>query len=281
MLKHLELKNFSGVAHFATSALMTHHKGRLSFSEDKPTVVIGPNGSGKSALLTTLAIRFLAYYMGVSTLDGKFVKDQESEAWWTNSSRWGHDYAFLKGLDLVTDNAPAVYYRPGHIPGNEGCLTTSMMLGYWEHTRAYARAVENRSSGQGNRALLERAFSMLQGRELPVGFERVSWNYPDELVDLASSRGYVGPWDHKAEVLKSMFLSTGSGQKKPLLLMDEPEQSLDALAELSLWQALAKADCTGLQVIVATHSLYPLLHPEQFHVIEAVPGYRQKVQALL
>lgn len=259
---------------------MTSHQGRLTFAQDKPTVIVGPNGSGKSALLTTLAIRFLAYYMGVSTFDGNFVKDSESDAWWTNSSRWGHDYQFLKGLDIDTDNAPVVYYRPGHMPGNEGHLATSMMLGYWDHTRSYARAVEHKSSGQGNQALLERALALLQGKNLPTGFERVNWGYPVEPVDLnASKRGYVGPWDHKAEVLKALF--AGDADKRPLVMMDEPEQSLDALAELRLWKAVESADFGRTQVIVATHSLYPLLHPQKFHIIESETGYAARVLELL
>jgi predicted ATPase len=64
-------------------------------------------------------------------------------------------------------------------------------------------------------------------------------------------------------------------------MMDEPEQSLDAKAEMLLWGQIAKADCDKVQVIVATHSLYPLMHPELFHLIEAVPGYAQEVRKLM
>jgi predicted ATPase len=63
--------------------------------------------------------------------------------------------------------------------------------------------------------------------------------------------------------------------------MDEPEQSLDALAELVLWRQIAAADMSKMQVIVATHSLYPLMHPEKFNIIEAVPGYSESVMQLL
>ena len=67
----------------------------------------------------------------------------------------------------------------------------------------------------------------------------------------------------------------------PLILMDEPEQSLDARAEGSLWAAIANADCSTMQIIVATHSLYPMLNKDKFNIIETETGFVAEVRRLL
>jgi predicted ATPase len=63
--------------------------------------------------------------------------------------------------------------------------------------------------------------------------------------------------------------------------MDEPEQSLDAWASATLWSRIAEADCAKVQIVVATHSWYPILHPEAFNIIEAVPGFLEEVRSLI
>jgi len=66
-----------------------------------------------------------------------------------------------------------------------------------------------------------------------------------------------------------------------MILMDEPEQSLDVKAEAQLWSSLSKADCAKMQIIVATHSMYPLLHKDNFNLIEAEDGFVDEVLALM
>ncbi len=278
MIEKLAIKAFKGIPYLETSSLMQRHGGKLKFSKTKPNVIVGPNGSGKSALMQSLALRHLAYFMGRSTLDDKYVTGRDSEDFWTNASRWGNDWTYLQGLDCQMDGGPALYYRPGHIPGNESDYTHAMMVGYFEQAKAQARLVENKSSGQQSQALLDELLKALRGEALPQGFAQVNWRFGRAPRELNRAQ-WTGSYEYQAEVLKKMFPEGAGGT--PVVLMDEPEQSLDARAEMQLWQAVAQADCSQMQVIVATHSVYPLLHPKKFNIIEAEEGYAASVTELL
>jgi predicted ATP-dependent endonuclease of OLD family len=88
---------------------------------------------------------------------------------------------------------------------------------------------------------------------------------------------YTGEGDY----IENAFIDAykdASDTGMPLVIMDEPEQSLDAVAELQLWIAISNAKT---QVIVATHSLFPFLRPDDFNIIEAVPGYCTVAQSAL
>lgn len=281
MLTQLSVNGFAGIPYLEGSALMRNHGRSLRFSLDKPNVVVGPNGSGKSALLTTLALRFLSYFSQRSAFDRKYVIDVEARAWWTPAPRQADAYRWLAGLHCETDDAPVIYYRPGHVPGNELSLAHAAMGPYWEQAQAYARLVENRSSGQRNQALLEDLLGALEGRGLPQRYEYVNWEFGEQPRDPRRLHvfGYGRDTFFKAEVLKSLYRPAPGAM--PLCLMDEPEQSLDARAEALLWTRIAHADCRRQQIIAATHSLYPLLHRDAFHLIETEPGFADEVLALV
>ena len=278
MISNLSVSGFKGVPYLETSSLMTLHANKLRFSKTKPNVLVGPNGSGKSALLQTLAIRFLAYFTGQSFLDDKFVLDGDAKAWWTREREWGNDYEWLKGLTCKTDNAPALYYRPGHIPGNETSITHAMMCGYFEEARAYGKLVDEKSSGQQSQAVMQPLLAALAGEGLPCAYGHKNWRFGDEPRTFDYPR-HGASYDHQAEVLKALYRPEPSAI--PLILLDEPEQSLDARAEARLWQAISQADGAKVQVIVATHSLYPLTHPKKFNIIETEAGFVNDVLALL
>jgi predicted ATPase len=283
MISTCSFKEFAAVPYLETSSLAQTHGGQVAFSSDRPTVLVGPNGSGKSALLTALALRFLAYFTGESTFDDKFVRSTESKTWWSKSHEWRNDFTYLKGFSTTGDNAPALYYRPGHIPGNERCVTTAMMCGYFDEARAYDRAVKEKSSGQATQTLLEKALAALSGSCLPHEYLYRDWRAGKEPKDLrawTAEARWLGDYDYQAEVLKVQFASTDG---VPLILLDEPEQSLDALAEVKLWKLIEAADYRRIQVIVASHSLYPLLNPDSdsFHLIETEPGYCERVRGLI
>lgn len=279
MLTTLTVKDFSAVPYLETSTLMQTHQGSVHFSKRKANVVVGPNGSGKSALLKALALYHLAFFTNQSTFDHHYVVGRDSEAWWTKKERWRHDYLWLDGLKVTGDDAPALYYRPAHLPGNETSVAHAMMTGYFEEARAYAELTEDKSSGQQAQALLHRLMRALQGVELPTTYRFAkAWRFGREAREFEQPYQHSN-YEHQAEALKRKFLPAANGL--PLVLMDEPEQSLDALAQASLWTTLARADTSKVQVIVATHSLYPLLHPEHFNLVETVPGYSQSVLAAL
>jgi ABC-type cobalamin/Fe3+-siderophores transport system ATPase subunit len=278
MISTLSFKEFAGVPYLETSSLAQTHGGQVAFACDRPTVLVGPNGSGKSALLTALALRLLAYFTGESTFDDKFVRSTESKAWWTKSHEWRNDFTYLQGFSMTGDNAPALYYRPSHIPGNEQSVAAAMMCGYFEEARGYDRAVSAKSSGQASQALLGKALAALAGSALPHEYLYRDWRAGKTPHNLRNVDRWLGDYDYKAEVLKAQFAST---EGVPVILLDEPEQSLDALAEVRLWKLIEAADCRRMQVIVASHSLYPLLNPNAFHLIETEPGYCERVTGLL
>lgn len=277
MLKTLSVAGFKAVPYLETSALMKRAGGKLKFSSSKPNVIVGPNGAGKTALMETLALRFLAQLTGESCLDGKYISGHDSEPLWSCTASWRNDWAFLKGLEVVTDNAPARYYRPNHVPGNETSITHAMMCGYFEQAKAFGALTKDKSSGQQSQALQRSLLKTLAGEELPRTYPLLNWSGGREPRELRGH--FTTSYDHQAEALKALFAKVDGGV--PLVLMDEPEQSLDAKAELQLWQAISRADCSQMQIVVATHSLYPLLHRKKFNLIEAVDGYVDEVLALV
>lgn len=281
MLTELSTKNFAGISYLETSSLMKSHGQKLTFSTAKPNVIVGPNGSGKTALLDTLAIRFLTYFSGESTLDRRYVLDVDARPWWTKSGKKPDEYVWLKGLTCQSDNAPALYYRPGHVPGNEPTIADAMMGEYWEQAKEYAKLVERKSSGEQNQAVLGKIIQALEGGELPSKYAYMNWEFGATARDVSKLDTFAYGRDAyiKAEVLKALYRPASNAI--PLVLMDEPEQSLDVKAEAQLWSSIAKADCRRMQIIAATHSMYPLIHRNSFNLIETEAGFVDAVLEIM
>ena len=280
MIRSFAANGFKSVPYLEAAQVMQTHREGLRFSTEKPNVLVGPNGSGKSAVLTALSMLTLTYFTPVSAFDDNYTRGRgDGELWGEDEKWWKKDYTFLPGLTCDTDRAPALYYRPSHIPGNDDSITAAMMCGYFKEGREYGEAVEEKSSGQQAQALLAQVKRALDGDTSGITFQYVNWSGGRERLELESRRNPM-PWDYKAEILKSLYGDV-SPDAKPVLLLDEPEQSLDAKAEASLWRQIERVDASHVQVIVATHSLYPILHRERFNVIETVPGYVDEVRSLL
>jgi len=281
MLTELSVNGFTAIPYLETSSLMRTHGGRLEFSRSKPNVVVGPNGSGKSALLDTLAIRFLSYFSSQSTMDRRYVLDVDSRTWWTKANQRRDEYVWLKGLACNTDNAPALYYRPGHVPGNEPTIADAMMGTYWDEAREYAKLVQHKSSGEQNQAVLAQIMGALGGKDLPTTYRRMNWDFDNEPWGNAEPQTpwYARDTYMKAEVLEAFYRPAPDAI--PLILMDEGERSLDVKAEAQLWSCISNADCSKMQIIVATHSMYPLLHKIRFNVIETRVGFVEEVLKLM
>jgi len=280
MIESLKVADFKAVPYLETSQLIKNHRKGILFSTDKPNVIVGPNGAGKSALMKALALHTLSYDIGTSNFDDHIVKGSDCDNYWSNESRWGTDFVYLKGFDCKSDFAPALYYRPGHIPGNDDSIAAAMMCGYFKEAKDYALLVDKKSSGQQSQSLLKKLLEHLSGKAKPLSFSYVNWSNGKEPKVIDRHRGWIGPWEHQAEVLKKTY-GHAAQDARPVMLMDEPEQSLDARAEALLWKQIADANCRKLQIIVATHSLYPFMHPEKFNIIEAIPGYLEGVQSLI
>jgi len=280
MITNLSITSkFKAIPYLPPSQLFKTHKGNFVFSTEKPNVIIGPNGAGKSALMKALALHTLSYYIGKSTFDSNFLKSTESEEYWTKTGNWSNEYTYLEGFDSNSDFGPALYYRPGHIPGNDDSITAAMMCGYFEQAKAYGQLVDQKSSGQQTKALLALILDYLSGKKTELGFDYVHWGFGREPVDL-NKASWNGPWDYKAEIFKKLY-GQPNANAIPLILMDEPEQSLDLKAETLLWNQIGSADCSKVQIIVASHSVHPFLETDKYNIIEAVPGYLQELQQLL
>lgn len=277
MISMITVKDFTAVPHLEDTKLIGAHPNGIKLSKTKPNVLVGPNGAGKTALLTALSIFTLSNLTGVSSLDDHYVVGRDAESFWHREG-WGHDYTFMRGLQVETDHAPAIYYRPSHIPGNELSIAHAMFTGYSREAREYAGRTENRSSGQAAQALLDRVFQTLRG-ESGVTLKQNNWRFGTNVEDL-SADFHAAPYRHQANQLLRRRDKTPM-TALPLLLLDEPEQSLDVRSELELWRAIEHTDCTRLQVLVATHSIYPILHPKRFNLIEASTGYLGEVASLL
>jgi energy-coupling factor transporter ATP-binding protein EcfA2 len=265
MIRSVQAKNFNAVPYLEGSDLMRTHP-EVQFSSEKPNVIYGANGAGKSALLKALAYHTLSYLTGVSSFDDHYVGGFND--FWTQAHKWRDEYSFLDGLNVNCDHSPAFYYRPGAIPGDESSIASSMICGYFAEAREYGNKTDKKSSGQKCHVLMENINAILDGAgELPKrGY--VNWSWGKELKQQDQYQNV------KAEFLKKRHANDGA---TPVMLLDEPEQSLDARAEALLWKKIANTDVSRVQIIAATHSLYPLMHPEKFNLIEATPGYMQEV----
>lgn len=284
MFTQIKIENFKGVPYLQTSDLVKHKNGTIKLSTKKPNILVGPNGSGKSALLTALAIKTMSFFTGISQLDPKMTKTMhEHEDWWSTANSWPKEWEFLQGLTTKGDGAPASYYRPAHIPGNGESIAYSMMTGYFDEARAHGKLIDDKSSGQQCAALLKRLVDLLDGtRPLPqtFGFHK-DWDKGALARQKKTAWSSPMPWDCKGAVLEAMADAAAENPGIPLVMMDEPEQSLDAKSEIGLWKSIRNADCTKMQLIIATHSMHPFMHPQAFNMIESVPGYIEEVQSLL
>lgn len=278
MILTLKAKDFKAVSHLEISDLMANHPKGLRFSQKKPNVIVGPNGAGKSALLTTLSMLTMSNLTGESTFDHRLLGDYNFKDTWKIDS-WPRKTHYLPGLDAKTDHAPALYFRPSHVPGNEVSVTHAMMTGYFDAAKEYDRITKNKSSGQQSQALQERVMGVLEGTQPHLKHKFGNWGHKREVQDLEGNYRATDE-NRQANELLRLFGNAQPGDK-PVLLMDEPEQSLDARAELNLWKKIEAADCEKIQIIVATHSLYPLMHASAFNIIEAVPGYVKEVMGML
>lgn len=277
MITYINASAFQAVPYLETSALMKNHPTGLHFSIDKPNVIVGPNGSGKSALLTTLAILTQTFYDPFSRGNRSYLSTEPKRGYW--KERGYGDWEFLPGLEVASDHAPAVYYRPNHVPGNEASPIYAMAReGYMARAKEYLAKTRDKSSGQQHLALLDDVFAILCNEaDVPAHDLHCYEAAAAQWVADGCPR-YATAWSSiRPKILCELF-SAEAGKSLPMVIIDEGEASLDALAEADMWRKIVHADTSRIQLVVATHSLYPLLYPKKFNLIEAVPGYVQAVR---
>lgn len=266
---------FTYFPHFKDTSLFKRYGGVFSLEPTRVNVLVGPNGSGKSTLLDILSLLTLSIDFEQSRASKEYLKDEL----WTNEDKWGSwaEERYLIGATLSEGFCPALSFKPHRIPGNERCVTTAMMVGYFEEAREYAAKTENKSTGQSVSAQLStiRAFLQSQG-ELEVR-NKEAFGLPvsekKRLVDSHYSRGCY----NSRKFLLTQRIRWATGHR--LVIMDEPEQSLDMRANLQLWGELANLKLKNTTVIVASHSPFAL--NKAFNVLEGEKGYANEIRTLM
>src|SRR5690606_28157161 len=211
--------------------LMQSHGCSITFSSTKPNVIVGPNGSGKTALMTALSLATLTHFIGTSTLERAYANHFDAQALWSKASSRDQDAQYLPGLSFDSDFGPAIFYRPHHIPGNDHHVSAAMMTGYFNEAREFGLKTRNKSSGQASLALLELARRTLRGEHTP-SYATKDWPYGKDRTEI--TYGMYDPIGAcRANVLIERYLNLRDAT--PVVLLDEPEQSLDALSHIALW----------------------------------------------
>lgn len=223
-------------------------KGRERI-EFKPglNLVYGPNGSGKSTLFTAIA-RMLCCHQGgrqLVTLDAL--------------RELGVGYGkpdILDGAKPVHDGSPVMHFDPGMAVG----LVGGMAAFDWDFSdEGFRNCMFKGSAGQTTVMRLDTVVNAMHHGKWP----ELAWKVKDKPEGLAS------------------FLAGSFDKVGPTVLLDEPSRSLDLRMELGLWKLIDRAVANGVQVIVATHSVIPILREHPGHIIETQDGFLAQVQEML
>lgn len=189
----------------------------------------GPNGSGKSSLLRMIARLTHCEQGGVPLV--------------TRSSI--HELKGKTGASLVADGQPVHFFDPSATPGLIGGQFDD---DFFKDGMQQAMFVNKTSSGQQNSARFERILQSV------TTLEKVALGPNVRCGDLPEL-------DH--------LKPTGGSPGLRTLLLDEPDRSLSTVAQLELWNALARQE--RYQLIVATHSVFSLFLPDATY-FDVVPG---------
>lgn len=278
MIKTLFFENYLPNKVLEQTTLMKTLGGRIELSLDKPNVIVGANGCGKSTLLAAIGYLTMSDMTGMSCLSYKYASPFDADHLWTGNTNTSYGtWEYLKGLTADTDHAPAVFYVPGAIPGHAKFAAEAMMKGFSVEAREHSAKTKNKSSGEASQALLEKALQVMKSGEL--AYIEKDFELVHRELATVPRHPFTPQSEYKMQVLLNQRVP--HGKTLPMVVMDEPERSLDTRAELQLWKQIEGADPGLSQILVATHSLYPLMHPDKFNLIEANPGYIEEVLALI
>lgn len=208
--------------------------------------IVGPNGSGKSTLTKTIARLFMAEQGGrqtitqTSTMDMFDIFDKNNP---------------FDSFVVDHDGGPVFYMNPEDSVG--------MMGGGFDDDffkEGFLNTTSKVSSGQKSIRGMNRILNLIQ--EWADGAPNVDDRLGGKCNDL-----YQGRVDLAMEFMKP------SRDGRPLIILDEPDSSVDMLGEIELFNLLrdASANC---QIIVNTHSQLAL--DMEANVIETVDGYVRK-----
>lgn len=201
----------------------------------------GRNGSGKSTLLAAIAKMLCCHQGGWQKVTGEALREL---------------FPYKERRDGVLpdhDGSPILYFDPG--------ATVGLFGGSFDYDfmdEGLMNCMFKGSSGQttGNRM-----------RPVLDAILKNKWPEREYRVSMQSEES---AW------LETFLAGTGE-KERPTLLLDEPSRSLDLRSELGLWRLIDKAVAQGVQVIVATHAVFPLNRTD-VNFIETTPDYLRDVR---
>jgi predicted ATPase len=197
------------------------------------TIVWGPNGCGKSTLLRAMARMTHCEQGGVPTVTYDSVR-----------ALHGCEGAAL----LESDGKPVHFFDPAMRAGLVGGMAGFDGDFMGEVMRTVAR--DKMSSGQSSTAEFNRIVaSAATTKEVAWRVDRHTPETKEATQGLLATDGFDG---------------------LPTLLLDEPERSVSIPRAAEVWHVLTQQ--RKFQVIVATHSISALGHPDAKY-IDLVPGY--------
>lgn len=239
--------------------LLVHNKGGVKFSKTKVNILFTKNGQGKSTLLKAIAAKTLCLLTGQQTNNSKGY-DCFSDEFWPKRNYFSRDREeFIKGLELrENDGGSFFYFSQDFIPGGYEGLTHAMMCGFSDEANAVHHVIDKKSSGQQTIGMFKRFMDIV--------------NHPDNDKPLEI---YVPKDDmyrtDRSKIIKSMFSKHTPNSR--VIMLDEPDNSLDLVSQLQMWKTINQIDLTQTQVIVATHSIFPLLNPTKYNFITSDSTY--------
>lgn len=202
-------------------------------------ILFGKNGSGKSTVLKGIA-KMLCCLDGDQQLVGDHTCFDFSEY-----DAVLKEYRIKMGVVPEHDGSPIMHFDPSQKVGLVGG-------GFdWDFMDSGLRnTMFKGSAGQTCIMRMNRALSIALGH---AEWPEVIW------------KGRQRP--------ELVALFKGDGKRvRPTLLMDEPSSNLDLRTEIRLMEILQKIADSGVQIIVATHSVFAL-HFKGARYINTSPGY--------
>lgn len=241
----------------------------FEFVHDKINVLVGENGSGKSSLLATIAKKLLAYNYGHTRLDDRLIRFADEYWQKEDPDRWYSDDVFMPDVTLETSaDIFGTYVSSDWTPCDAADWAHAVCYGLGDEATDHFKRVQEFSSGQGMHNVITHCFELMSKPSPEHRFDKnIKWYLEDKDRNTHLAK--------RAQSLASLLPKAGSNI---VALFDEPERPLDVAAQVLFWKNLNKlAKLPHVQIIIATHSVIPLMSPDNFNFVEMNAGYANRL----
>lgn len=198
-------------------------------------VIVGPNGSGKSSILKAIGDMFAASQYGESCLSKSYLMNEVLNR--------KEKELFKFPFDVIHDGQAVIYGDPKREMGiSNGDVDKEFISGGLLEKMAMSKE----SSGEQSNRRMTPFFDILKGLETkPKGLG--STFDPDELNDV-----YL----NALKVYVDKVFTPKIKKSQMTVLLDEPENSLDMINQLILWNKIFKNKkiSDNFQIILVSHS---------------------------